>query len=219
MSDCEYVPNIDEQNKVYEYIRSKLKPNIEKKTHYGEVLTPLSIVDDMLTNLDDAYIKEYGTSIFSNQFFKWFDPALGIGNFLIILYYRLMDGLKIIFPNNEKRKQHILENMLYASEIVESNILVYKKIFNFNKYKLNLHAGDTLKMDITKTFGIHRFDIVLGNPPYNIDGIKHKGQKNVYVFFNVMALNNWVAPNGYLLFIHPPVYRIPNHKIQHTKIN
>ena len=219
MSDCEYVPNIDEQNKVYEYIRSKLKPNIEKKTHYGEVLTPLSIVDDMLTNLDDAYIKEYGTSIFSNQFFKWFDPALGIGNFLIILYYRLMDGLKIIFPNNEKRKQHILENMLYASEIVESNILVYKKIFNFNKYKLNIHEGDTLKMDITKTFGIHRFDIVLGNPPYNIDGIKHKGQKNVYVFFNVMALNNWVAPNGYLLFIHPPVYRIPNHKIQHTKIN
>jgi hypothetical protein len=34
-----------------------------------------------------------------------------------------------------------------------------------------------------------------------------------------MALNSWIKPNGYLLFIHPPVYRIPNHKIQHTKIN
>jgi hypothetical protein len=34
-----------------------------------------------------------------------------------------------------------------------------------------------------------------------------------------MALNKWIKPNGYLLFIHPPVYRIPNHKIQHTKIN
>ena len=217
---CEhYIPNIDKQSKLYEYINSKLKPNIEKKTHYGEVLTPLSIVDDMLTELDDAYKKVHNNSIFSNQFFKWFDPALGIGNFLIVLYYRLMDGLKTIFPNYEERKKHILENMLYASELVESNILLYKKIFNFNKYKLNIHEGDTLKINILKTFGIHSFDVVLGNPPYNIDGIKHKGQKNIYVFFDVMALNHWLAPNGYLLFIHPPVYRIPNHKIQHTKIN
>ena len=217
---CEhYIPNIDEQSKLYEYINSKLKPNIEKKTHYGEVLTPLSMVADMLTELDDAYKKVHNNSIFSNQFFKWFDPALGIGNFFIVLYYRLMDGLKTIFPNYEERKKHILENMLYASELVESNILLYKKIFNFNKYKLNIHEGDTLKINILKTFGIHSFDVVLGNPPYNIDGIKHKGQKNIYVFFDVMALNHWLAPNGYLLFIHPPVYRIPNHKIQHTKIN
>ena len=220
---CEHyipnIPNIDEQSKLYEYINSKLKPNIEKKTRYGEVLTPLYMVDDMLTNLDDAYKKEYNKSIFSEPFLKWFDPALGIGNFLIILYYRLMDGLKYIITDTEKRKKHILENMLYASEILESNILLYKKIFNLNKYNLNIHYGDTLKMDINKTFGISHFDIVLGNPPYNIDGIKHKGQKNIYVFFAVMALTHWLKPNGYLLFLHPPVYRIPNHKIQHTKIN
>jgi hypothetical protein len=130
-----------------------------------------------------------------------------------------MDGLKTLIINSEKRKKHILENMLYSSEVLAANILVYKKIFNFNKYKLNIHEGDTLKMDITKTFGIKRFDVVLGNPPYNIEGTKHKGQKNIYVFFDVMALNNWIKPNGYLLFIHPPVYRIPNHKIQHTKTN
>jgi hypothetical protein len=213
------IPNIDEPNKLYEYIHSKLKPNIETKTRYGEVFTPLSIVDEMLTNLDDAYKKEHNISIFSNKMFKWFDPALGIGNFLIILYYKLMDGLKLIIINNEERKKHILENMLYSSELLTSNVLVYKKIFNFNKYNLNIHQGDTLKIDITNTFGIKGFDVVLGNPPYNIDGIKHKGQKNIYVFFDVMALNSWIKPNGYLLFIHPPVYRIPNHKIQHTKIN
>ena len=217
---CEhYIPNIDEPSKLYEYINSKLKPNIEKKTNYGEVLTPLSIVEDMLNNLDDVYKKEHTISIFSNPMFKWFDPALGIGNFLIILYYRLMDGLKLIIINNEERKKHILETMLYSSEILVSNILLYKKIFNFNKYKLNIHQGDSLKIDITKTFGFASFDVVLGNPPYNIEGIKHKGQKNIYVFFDVMALNHWIKPNGYLLFIHPPVYRIPNHKIQHTKIN
>ena len=216
------IPNIDEQTKLYDWINTKLKPNIEKKTRYGEVLTPLSIVDDMLTYLDDAYKKEHSISIFSIPTFKWFDPALGIGNFLIVLYYRLMKGLEPSFSNSEERKKHILENMLYSSEILASNISVYKKICNFNNFnnfKLNIHEGDTLKMDITKTFGIEKFDVVLGNPPYNIDGIKHKGQKNIYVFFHVMALNYWVKPDGYLLFLHPPVYRIPNHKIQHTKIN
>jgi hypothetical protein len=213
------IPDIDEPTKLYEYITSKLKPNIEKKTQYGEVLTPLSIVEEMLTNLDDAYKKEENISIFSNPTLKWFDPALGIGNFLIVLYYKLMDGLKFIIINNEERKKHILENMFYSSEILDSNILLYKKIFNFKKYKLNIHKGDTLKINLSETFGIKNFDVVLGNPPYNIDGIKHKGQKNIYVFFDLMALNTWIKPNGYLLFIHPPVYRIPNHKIQHTKIN
>jgi len=213
------IPDIDEPIKLYEYITSKLKPNIEKKTQYGEVLTPLSTVSDMLTSLDDAYKKEETISIFSNPNLKWFDPALGIGNFLIVLYYKLMDGLKSVIINSEQRKKHILENMLYSSEILASNILLYKKIFNFTKYKLNIHEGDTLKIDISETFRIKYFDVVLGNPPYNIDGIKHKGQKNIYVFFDMMALNKWIKPNGYLLFIHPPVYRIPNHKIQHTKIN
>jgi hypothetical protein len=213
------IPDIDEPIKLYEYITSKLKPNIEKKTQYGEVLTPLSTVSDMLTSLDDAYKKEETISIFSNPNLKWFDPALGIGNFLIVLYYKLMDGLKSVIINSEQRKKHILENMLYSSEILASNILLYKKIFNFTKYKLNIHEGDTLKINISETFGIKYFDVVLGNPPYNIDGIKHKGQKNIYVFFDMMALNKWIKPNGYLLFIHPPVYRIPNHKIQHTKIN
>jgi hypothetical protein len=218
-TNVDTIPNIDEQTKLYDWINSKLKPNIEKKTRYGEVLTPLSIVDDMLTYLDDAYKKEHSISIFSIPTFKWFDPALGIGNFLIVLYYRLMKGLESSFSNSEERKKHILENMLYSSEILASNILVYKKICNFNNFKLNIHEGDTLKMDISKTFGIEKFDVVLGNPPYNIDGIKHKGQKNIYVFFHLMALNHWVKPDGYLLFLHPPVYRIPNHKIQHTKIN
>jgi hypothetical protein len=41
---------------------------------------------------------------------KWFDPAVGIGNFMIQVYYRLMDGLRTAFPNENERKTHIERN-------------------------------------------------------------------------------------------------------------
>lgn len=107
------IPDIDEPTKLYEYISSKLKPNIEKKTRYGEVLTPLSMVEEMLSNLDDAYKKEENISIFSNPKLKWFDPALGIGNFLIVLYYKLMEGLKPIIINSEERKTYIRKHVIF----------------------------------------------------------------------------------------------------------
>jgi hypothetical protein len=78
-------------------------------------------------------------------------------------------------------------------------------------------------MDVTKEFKLPNsftgFDVIMGNPPYNANGIKHQGDKNIYVYFATKSLNSWLKQNGYLLFIHPPVYRIPNHKIQHTQTN
>jgi hypothetical protein len=171
----------------------------------------------MLDKLDEAYIKEYGKSIFSEVGLKWFDPAVGIGNFPIIVYQRLMKGLQI--PNEEERRQHILEEMIYASELTPKNVFIYKKIFCGDTYKLNMYEGDTLNMDVKKEFGVDKFDVVMGNPPYNASGTKHIGNKNIYVYFSKIALTSWLKLNGYLLFIHPPVYRIPHHKIQHTQTN
>ena len=48
-----------------------------------------------------------------NQNLKWFDPASGMGNFMIIVYLRLFESLKNKIPDNKQRKKHILENMLY----------------------------------------------------------------------------------------------------------
>jgi len=78
-------------------------------------------------------------------------------------------------------------------------------------------------MDVKKEFKLPSdfvgFDVVMGNPPYNAHGTKHIGNKNIYVYFSKIALTSWLKLNGYLLFIHPPVYRIPHHKIQHTQTN
>ena len=207
--------SINEPDKLIEFI-GKFKTTEKEKN--GEVFTPLSLVNEMLDRLDDAYIKEHGKSIFTEDGLKWFDPAVGIGNFPIIVYQRLMKGLKI--PEEEKRK-HILEQMIYVAELNPNNVFIYKKIFG-DKYKLNIYQGDTLKMDVKKEFKLPDFigfDVVMGNPPYNANGIKHKGNKNIYVYFSKKSLSDWLKPDGYMIFIHPPVYRIPNHKIQHTQTN
>jgi len=183
---------INEPNKLLEFI-NELKPNEKHKKENGEVFTPLSLVNEMLDKLDEAYIKEHGKSIFTEDGLKWFDPAVGIGNFPIIVYQRLMKGLTI--PNEEDRKKHILEQMIYVSELTPKNIFIYKKIFCGDKYKLNIYQGDTLKMDIPD---FQKFDVVMGNPPY-----QGSGRKKIYIDFIKNIITTKLKKDGYLLFITP----------------
>jgi hypothetical protein len=95
---------IDKPKELLELIDSCLKPKQKEKQENGEVFTPMCFVFEMLDNLDTHYIKEYKRSIFTEQNFKWFDPASGMGNFPIAVYLKLMEGLKIQIPNDEDRK-------------------------------------------------------------------------------------------------------------------
>jgi len=56
--------NINEPDKLIQYIEDKLKPDIKNKENSGEVFTPLSIINDMLDELDESYKKEHNKSIF-----------------------------------------------------------------------------------------------------------------------------------------------------------
>jgi len=203
--------SIHEPDKLLELMN--VKPKEKEKKENGEVFTPLTLVNEMLDKLDEAYIKEYGKSIFSEHTFKWFDPAVGIGNFPVVVYQRLMNGLHIL-PEEERRK-HILEHMIYASELTPKNVSVYNKIFCGDTYKLNMYEGDTLNMDVKKEFGVDKFDVVMGNPPYNKskDGVLKGGYggRSLWDLFVVKSLNEWVDDNSYLLFIHPPSWRKPEH--------
>ena len=75
---------INETDKLLEFINGELKPKEKEKKEHGEVFTPLLLVNEMLDKLDEGYIKEHGKSIFTEDGFKWLDPAVGIGNFPII---------------------------------------------------------------------------------------------------------------------------------------
>jgi len=186
--------SIYEPDKVLELMN--VKPKEKEKKENGEVFTPLYLVNEMLDQLDHAYTEEHGKSIFSEPHLKWFDPAAGIGNFPFVVYQRLMNGLNI--PD---RRKHILEQMIYAAELNPKNVLMYKTIFDGDKYKLHIYEGDTLKMDL------QRFDVVMGNPPFNANGNIATGN-TIWQNFTKKCINEWF--NGYLLFVHPSGWRKPN---------
>jgi len=212
MSQKKHYYTINEPDELLKYIDTQLKPKEKEKKENGEVFTPLSLVNEMLDKLDEAYIKEHGKSIFTEDGFKWLDPAVGIGNFPIIVYQRLMKGLISIIPDEEERRKHILEHMIYSAELTTKNVFIYKKIFCGDKYKLNIYEGDTLKMDIKKDFKLPvdfvGFDVVMGNPPYQLKVGDRKTQPLWHSF--VIHSLTILKTGGYLNFVHPSGWRSPD---------
>ena len=189
---------IDSPTELLELINYSLRPKDIEKKQFGEVFTSMILVNEMLDNLP----KE----VWINKDLKWFDPATGMGNFPIAVYLRLMETLKDIILDNDSRKQHILENMLYMCELNKKNVLITKQIFDINNmYKLNLYEGDSLLLDTNKEWNIKHFDIIMGNPPYqkNFENNNNRvGGSSLWSEFinkSFQILNN----NGYLVFISP----------------
>ena len=179
---------LDKPKELLELINDCLKPKAIEKKQFGEVFTPIDLINEMLDKLPQE--------IWKNKNLKWLDPASGMGNFSIIIYLRLMENLKSNIKDIEKRRKHILENMLYMNEINKKNILICKQIFDINnEYKLNLYEGDSLKMNYDK-----QFDIIIGNPPYQ--DAKAKGDNKLYLDFIKLSMQI-LKSNGLLLFITP----------------
>ena len=215
---------IDKPKELLELIHNCLKTKQKEKQENGEVFTPMNIVFELLDNLDNKYMKKNGKSIFSELHFKWFDPASGMGNFPVAVYLRLMDGLKQQIPNDEERKKHIIENMLYMSEINKKNVFICHQIFNINnQYKMNIYEGDTLALDITNVWGIRKFNVILGNPPYNKGGIRsHTGKQlgdiNETIWTKFIEISfEWLELDGFLVFINPLSWLKKSHSL-HNKL-
>lgn len=234
MGQKKQIYTIREPDKLLEYINQNLTPKVKEKKKAGEVFTPISMVKEMLDKLPK--------DVWHDPTLTWLDPAAGIGNFPIIVYLELMKGLKsphikvkypekmkgINLSSNESIRKHILENMLFMSELNSKNVNILNKIFcvktGTSGYDLNIHKGDTLKLDIKSKWDKrlkengYMFDIIMGNPPYNAGDTKTTGEKNIYVRFITYSFK-YLQPSGYLLFIHPPSYRIDNHYVKGTKFN
>ena len=91
--------------------------NKEKKKQFGEVFTPVRLVNEMLDTLPQE--------VWSNPNLKWLDPAAGSNMiFPIEIYKRLLLGLKDTIPNDQERKNHIWKKMLYMCEIQPDAVVV-----------------------------------------------------------------------------------------------
>ena len=102
--------------KVLNIIQQRLTIREEEKELYGEVFTPLELIINMFSQLPD--------NIWLNTKLKWLDPSSGIGNFHVIVYYKLMETLKSKIPDDKQRSKHIIENMLYMVELNSTNFHV-----------------------------------------------------------------------------------------------
>ena len=198
---------------IVEYI-DNYKTTINDKKERGSVFTKSHLIYKM--------IKLLPSQVWTNPNLKWLDPGCGIGNFMIIVFIKLMKYLPI--ENVEGRRKHIIENMLFFVELDENYIKILKQLFCSDKYNLNIFNGSfvylhTLEENIQtfnhETFNI-KFNIILGNPPYQKINMKDKTKlsaKPLYPFFVDVAIDN-LDDLGYLLFIHPVSWRRKSKEIK-----
>jgi hypothetical protein len=159
-------------------------PIKEKSLKFGEVLTPRILVDEFLGKSCD-YID------YSNPNLKILDTGAGKGAFSLGMYDILI---------KYHSKEHVLNNMLYLIEIQEDNYNYLKDNY------VNVICNDYLKYDYN-----FKFDIVMGNPPFNTpkDSSNKKGNsQNLWSNFLMKSIN-LINNNGYLLYILPPTWRKP----------
>jgi N-6 DNA Methylase len=213
-----------ETKTIHEFIERHLEPNEREKKLFGEVFTPLPLVQEMLGSIEKYADKDF----WKNPNLKILDPAAGIGNFPLIAYEKLMEGLKSVkgFKGEgekevEARRKHILEKMLYMVELNPNNVRLMNKIFNGKKYTLNVLCTDFLletEADIKKHDGLSsrqkadgkrllewktmKFDLVMGNPPFNDEGGVAKGGNNLYQHFVDVGLN-MINKKGNMAMITP----------------
>jgi hypothetical protein len=122
-----------------------------------------------------------------------------------------MVGLKEWEPDDEKRYKHIVENMIYVSELQPKNMFLYMcAVDPFDTYKLNVYTGSFLEKEfdyhMKNVWGIENFDIIIGNPPYQEQKPGFKKTQpiwNIFVKKSINILND----DGYLVLIHPSGWR------------
>lgn len=206
--------SIHEPEKLLGFINGELKPKDKERKEHGEIFTPVWLVQEMLDKLDNSYKKLHGKSIFSEPHFRWLDPAVGIGNYPIIIYLRLMEGLKHLdaYKDEEVRRKHIIEEMLYMVEISEKSLFILDKVFCGDKYKLNIHHGSFLEKESCKEWDF-KFDVILGNPPYNPPKTETGSSGNSIWPHFVIKSYYLVKDSGFLLFIHPPGWKKPTNEV------
>jgi hypothetical protein len=150
---------------------------VEDRGSQGEVSTPITLVNEMLDKLPEEVFKSDTTT--------FLDPSFGSGTFLIEIVKRL------------RKEGHSMENIqerIYGTEISHRLYNKVTKLFsNYNFRKL--YKEDFL----TKDFSNMKYDVVIGNPPFNAPGSK-PGANHLWPQFVKMSCE---ISGRYILLVTP----------------
>jgi hypothetical protein len=127
------------------YLTGRLGHRVTEKGLYGEVFTPVSVVDTMLAMLP--------ASVWKRTDLRWCDPACGIGQFPLKVIYGgsgypgLLTSLESSFSSRRAALNHILENMLWCYDINSEHTAALQATFKklcSGAGVLNVFTGDFL---------------------------------------------------------------------------
>ena len=176
---------------------------MDYKSKYGDVTTPEYFVEEILDLLP--------INVWKNINYKWLDPGCGNGIFIKCVYKRLFNSLSTIIIDEFERRTHIITKMLYMIELNPIYIFELKQFFGekANIYNINyiLFNSEIL------------FDVIIGNPPYNMDGSikvptntsnnKKNDGKAIWKSFIKKSLHI-LNPNGFLNVCIPVIWMKPD---------
>ena len=130
---------------------------------YGEVFTPEHIVDKLLVGID-----------YSDPTLTICEPAFGDGRILLELKNRFLEY---------HSEEHIMTHMLYGVEIQEAWHREAVERLNPRGYSHNLLCCSALNFEgifnPLKDW-INKFDLVVGNPPYNRNILKREEVTTIF---------------------------------------
>lgn len=186
-----------------------INDSTKNKEAYGEVFTPFDIVDKMISKIPYTTL--------NNCELRWLDTSVGVGHIIVKVYYKLLEYLSLSsnFKSEKEASKHIIEKMLFMTEINPESCQKVKQLFKI----INPNAKpNIIECDFLECNDVNNIDVIIMNPPYNSGGTKCNGQKNLYVNFAFKAMEI-LKPNGYYLAIHPSTYRINDYKPRGTKLD
>jgi 16S rRNA G966 N2-methylase RsmD len=141
----------------------------------GEVFTPIGLVKEMLDKIPEE--------VWRNPDSVFLDPCMGKGTFLI----EIVDRLTYIYGYTEKDAK----SRVYGYDI-RVKYINYLQRRGFINVRHKDFLNEIIKM---------KFDVVLGNPPFQ-DGTKKGGQNKIYLDITKQSLS-LLKDDGILCFITP----------------
>lgn len=175
----------------------------DNKHKYGEVVTPQYIVDMMCDLLP--------SELYDDMSKQWLDFGCGSGQYIY----------GILSRTARENRRYMIENNIYGVDINKKRVQECQNMLgNITKNVENVICGDFLSYAEDCLRENKLFDVIIGNPPYNSQGIKKTPTnttkdkriddgKTLWCSFIRKSIS-LLRENGYLLCIVPSIWMKPD---------